>query len=86
MLRFLELGSLLEAGKPSKVDKAAILTDAVRMVTQLRSETMKLKQSNEDLQEKIKELKVRFCYFFSSKLMILCHFVFWGWFYMRRKC
>lgn len=55
--RFLELGSLLEAGKPSKVDKAAILTDAVRMVTQLRSETTKLKHSNEELQEKIKELK-----------------------------
>lgn len=60
MLRFLELASLLEAGKPSKVDKAAILTDAVRMVTQLQSETRKLKHSNEDLQEKIKELKVRF--------------------------
>ncbi|XP_019703573.2 transcription factor ILR3 [Elaeis guineensis] len=55
--RFLELGSILEPGKPPKMDKAAILSDAVRMVTQLRSEAQKLKDSNEDLQEKIKELK-----------------------------
>ncbi|KAJ6791168.1 transcription factor ILR3 [Iris pallida] len=55
--RFLELGSILEPGKPLKMDKAAILNDAVRMVTQLRSEAEKLKDSNESLQEKIKELK-----------------------------
>lgn len=55
--RFLELGSILEPGKPLKMDKTAILSDAVRMVTQLRSETEKLKDSNENLQEKIKELK-----------------------------
>lgn len=57
-LRFLELGSLLEPGKLSKLDKAAILSDAVRVLTQLRSETEKLKESNEILQEKINELKV----------------------------
>ncbi|KAG1368241.1 transcription factor ILR3 [Cocos nucifera] len=55
--RFLELGSILEPGKPPKMDKAAILSDAVRMVTQLRSEAQKLKDSNENLQDKIKELK-----------------------------
>lgn len=55
--RFLKLGSVLEHGKPPKTDKAAILSDAVRMVTQLRSEAQKLRESNEDLQEKIKELK-----------------------------
>ncbi|CAL5342473.1 unnamed protein product [Camellia sinensis] len=55
--RFLELGSVLEHGKPPKTDKAAILSDAVRMVTQLRSEARKLRESNEDLHEKIKELK-----------------------------
>ncbi|THG20352.1 hypothetical protein TEA_026650 [Camellia sinensis var. sinensis] len=55
--RFLELGSVLEHGKPPKTDKAAILSDAVRMVTQLRSEAQKLRESNEDLHEKIKELK-----------------------------
>ena len=54
------MGSILEPGRPPKTDKAAILSDAVRMVTQLRSEAQKLKESNGDLQEKIKELKVRF--------------------------
>ncbi|WOL03426.1 transcription factor ILR3-like [Canna indica] len=55
--RFLELSSLLDPGNPPKTDKAAILIDAARLVTQLRHETQKLKDSNESLQEKIKELK-----------------------------
>ncbi|XP_010267809.1 PREDICTED: transcription factor ILR3 [Nelumbo nucifera] len=55
--KFVELGSILDPGRPPKMDKAAILSDAVRMVTQLRSEAQKLKESNESLQEKIKELK-----------------------------
>ncbi|XP_028095352.1 transcription factor ILR3-like isoform X2 [Camellia sinensis] len=55
--RFLELGSVLEPGRPPKTDKAAILSDAVRMVTQLQSEAQKLRESNDDLHEKIKELK-----------------------------
>ncbi|KAL3736287.1 transcription factor ILR3-like [Eucalyptus grandis] len=55
--KFLELASLLEPGRPPKADKAAILIDAVRMVTQLRGEAQKLKDSNSSLQEKIKELK-----------------------------
>ncbi|XP_004294337.1 PREDICTED: transcription factor ILR3-like isoform 2 [Fragaria vesca subsp. vesca] len=55
--RFLELGSILEPGRPPKTDKAAILIDAVRMVNQLRGEAQKLKDSNSSLQEKIKELK-----------------------------
>lgn len=57
--RFLELGSMLEPGRPPKTDKATILSDAVQMMEQLRTEAQKLKQSNENLQEKIKELKVR---------------------------
>lgn len=60
MVRFVELGSILEPGRPTKTDKAAILIDAVRMVTQLRGEAQKLKDTNQGLQEKIKELKVRF--------------------------
>lgn len=60
MIRFVELGSILEPGRPAKTDKAAILIDAVRMVTQLRGEAQKLKDTNQGLQEKIKELKVRF--------------------------
>ncbi|KAL8145634.1 transcription factor ILR3-like isoform X2 [Apium graveolens] len=55
--RFLELSSILEPGRPPKTDKAAILNDAVRMLTQLRSEANTLKESNEELQEKIKDLK-----------------------------
>ncbi|KAK4398470.1 Transcription factor ILR3 [Sesamum angolense] len=55
--KFVELGALLEPGRPPKTDKAAILVDAVRMVTQLRGEAQKLKDSNSNLQEKIKELK-----------------------------
>ncbi|KAL2466869.1 Transcription factor ILR3 [Abeliophyllum distichum] len=55
--KFMELGALLEPGRPPKTDKAAILVDAVRMVTQLRDEAQKLKESNLGLQEKIKELK-----------------------------
>ncbi|WVZ95138.1 hypothetical protein U9M48_040939 [Paspalum notatum var. saurae] len=55
--RFLELGSTLEPGKPVKSDKAAILSDATRMVIQLRSETQQLKETNGSLEEKIKELK-----------------------------
>ncbi|EXB50945.1 hypothetical protein L484_021173 [Morus notabilis] len=57
--KFVELGSILEPGRPPKTDKAAILIDAVRMVNQLRGEAQKLKDSNLSLQEKIKELKAR---------------------------
>ncbi|TVU38698.1 hypothetical protein EJB05_12100 [Eragrostis curvula] len=55
--RFLELGAILEPGKTPKMDKSAILNDAIRVVSELRSEAQKLKDSNESLQEKIKELK-----------------------------
>lgn len=55
--KFVELASILDPGKPPKTDKAAILVDAVRMVTQLRGEAQKLKESNASVQEKIKELK-----------------------------
>lgn len=58
MSRFLELGSVLDPGRPAKVDKAVVLVDAVRMVTQLREEAQKLKESNESLQVKINDLKV----------------------------
>ncbi|KAG6755395.1 hypothetical protein D5086_022061 [Populus alba] len=55
--KFMELGSILDPGRAPKTDKAAILVDAVRIVTQLRGEAQKLKDSNSSLQEKIKELK-----------------------------
>ncbi|EPS70109.1 hypothetical protein M569_04652 [Genlisea aurea] len=55
--KFMELAALLEPGRPPKADKAAILVDAVRMLNQLKGEAQKLKDSNLNLHEKIKELK-----------------------------
>lgn len=56
----MELSALLDPGRPPKADKSNILVDAVRMVTQLREESQKLKETNESLQNKISELKVCF--------------------------
>ncbi|CAI7816995.1 unnamed protein product [Closterium sp. NIES-53] len=57
--RFLELSRSLEPGKAPKADKASILCDAVRVLSQLRAEREALKESNAALQEQIKELKVK---------------------------
>ncbi|KMT13479.1 hypothetical protein BVRB_4g082580 [Beta vulgaris subsp. vulgaris] len=53
----MESGSILEPCRTPKTYKATILIDVVRMMTQLRSEAQKLKDSNSSLQQKIKELK-----------------------------
>ena len=66
--RFLELGTTLEPGKPVKADKAAILSDATRMVTQLRAEAQQLKDTNGSLEDKIKELKVRQTYIHTTSI------------------
>lgn len=55
--RFSDLSSILEPGRPAKTDKSAILSDAIRVLNQLRTETKELKDSNEKLQEEIKSLK-----------------------------
>ncbi|GAY34248.1 hypothetical protein CUMW_010390 [Citrus unshiu] len=55
--RFMELASILDPGRPPKMDKTVLLADAVQMVTQLRDEAQKLKVSNENLLGKINELK-----------------------------
>ncbi|KAG4977972.1 Transcription factor ILR3 [Glycine max] len=55
--RFMELWSIVGPGMPLKMDKAVILSDAVRVVSQLREEAQKLRESSENLQEKINELK-----------------------------
>lgn len=47
--RFQELSYVLEPGRPPKMDKAVILRDAVQMVTQLRDEAEKLKESHKNL-------------------------------------
>ena len=56
--RFQDLGSILEPGRPARTDKSAILDDAIRVVTQLRTEAQELKETNEKLLEEIKSLKV----------------------------
>ncbi|XP_073009051.1 transcription factor ILR3-like isoform X1 [Typha latifolia] len=55
--RFVELSSIVDPGKPPKADKVAILSDAARLLNQLRAEAQKLKKSNETLQDAIKALK-----------------------------
>ncbi|KAG2396171.1 Transcription factor ILR3 Basic helix-loop-helix protein [Vigna angularis] len=55
--RFLELGSVLDPARPLKMEKAVILSDAVRTVSQLREEAQKLRESIKNLQGKINELK-----------------------------
>ncbi|MQL90881.1 hypothetical protein Taro_023484 [Colocasia esculenta] len=55
--RFLELSSILDPNRPPKADKVLILSDAARHLNQLRLEAEKLKESNEALQDKIKNLK-----------------------------
>uniref|UniRef100_A0A0E0HFG1 BHLH domain-containing protein n=1 Tax=Oryza nivara TaxID=4536 RepID=A0A0E0HFG1_ORYNI len=55
--QFNELSAILEPGKPPRADKVSILSDAARLLSQLRAEAQKLKSSNESLQDSIKSLK-----------------------------
>eukprot|EP00850_Spirogloea_muscicola_P016945 SM000141S00889 [mRNA] locus=s141:328598:330230:+ [translate_table: standard] len=57
--RFVELSQVLELdpGRPPKTDKASILSDAVKVVGQLRTEAKELRAGNAQLQDQIKELK-----------------------------
>ncbi|MBA0780182.1 hypothetical protein Gotri_004321 [Gossypium trilobum] len=55
--RFLDLSSTLEPGRPARTDKSAILDDAIRVLTQLRTDAQELKETNEKLLEEIKSLK-----------------------------
>lgn len=75
IFRFLELASILDYGRHSKMDKIAVLGDAVRMVNQLRMEAQKLKDSNEEMREKINELKV-----YLSSLFLFLFFLFTSYF------
>lgn len=54
----MKLGSILEPGRIPRSDKAMMLSDASRLLIQLRIEAQQLKETNEKLQETIKELKV----------------------------
>ncbi|XP_022739889.1 transcription factor bHLH104-like isoform X2 [Durio zibethinus] len=55
--RFLDLSSILEPGRSVRTDKSVILDDAIKVLTQLRTETQELKETNEKLSEEIKCLK-----------------------------
>ncbi|KAJ3685798.1 hypothetical protein LUZ61_014962 [Rhynchospora tenuis] len=55
--RFLELSSVLDPERPMKSDKAGILSDAVRAISELRKEAQNLKEMNRKLQETIKDTK-----------------------------
>ncbi|PSS33774.1 Transcription factor bHLH104 like [Actinidia chinensis var. chinensis] len=55
--RFLELSSVLEPGRPPKADKVAILGDAIRVLNQLRAESLEFRETNDKLLEEIKSLK-----------------------------
>lgn len=55
--RFVDLSQALEPNRPPKTDKATILSDAVRILTGLRSEAQQLRESNHQLREAIKDLK-----------------------------
>ena len=47
---FAELSKVLEPGKAAKSDKGSIITDAIRIVTQLRAENGQLRQLNKFLE------------------------------------
>uniref|UniRef100_A0A2N9HC55 BHLH domain-containing protein n=1 Tax=Fagus sylvatica TaxID=28930 RepID=A0A2N9HC55_FAGSY len=55
--RFVDLSSALDAERPVKIDKNAILDDAIRILNQLRAESQELKETNEKLLEEIRSLK-----------------------------
>ncbi|CAL5223409.1 g5921 [Coccomyxa viridis] len=50
---FAELSKVLEPGKAAKTDKSSIITDAIRIVTQLRAENGQLRQLNKFLEERV---------------------------------
>ncbi|GFY84956.1 basic helix-loop-helix (bHLH) DNA-binding superfamily protein [Actinidia rufa] len=47
----------LEPGRPPKADKVAILGDAIRVLNQLRAESLEFRETNDKLLEEIKSLK-----------------------------
>lgn len=56
--RFCDLSAVLEPGRPVRTDKPSILDDAIRVLSQLKTEAEELKTRNEKLLEEIKCLKV----------------------------
>lgn len=54
---FLDLSSILEPGRAAKTDKLVILTDAIRVLNQLRTEAEEYKEESKKLKEEIETLK-----------------------------
>ncbi|GAB2294444.1 hypothetical protein Dimus_028651 [Dionaea muscipula] len=67
---FLDLSSVLEPGRTDKTDKLMILSDAVRVLNQLRSEAKEFKVENERLEEEIVSLKAEKNDLHEEKLML----------------
>lgn len=68
------MNEMLDPGRSPKTDKSVILADAIRMVTQLRNDAAKLKDSSQDLLVKINELKVNLlkcCYLLSVIISVV---------------
>ncbi|CAI9771261.1 unnamed protein product [Fraxinus pennsylvanica] len=55
--RFSELCAILELGRPMKIDKLAILGDAIGVLKQLKTDYLEYKEMNEKLLEEIRILK-----------------------------
>jgi hypothetical protein len=47
---FAQLATLLDGGQPTRTDKNVIISDAVRVLTQLRAECNQLRQLNKFLE------------------------------------
>ncbi|KAF2285438.1 hypothetical protein P3X46_006275 [Hevea brasiliensis] len=71
--RFQDLSSVLEPGRPARTDKAAILDDAIRILTRLKTEAQELKETNEKLLEEIKSLKAEKNELREEKLTLKAH-------------
>ncbi|XP_038994994.1 transcription factor bHLH104-like isoform X2 [Hibiscus syriacus] len=71
--RFVDLSSILEPGRPARTEKSAILDDAIRVLTQLRTEAQELKETNEKLLEEIKSLKAEKNEIRDEKLALKAH-------------
>ena len=61
---FAELSKVLEPGKAAKTDKSSIITDAIRVVTQLRAENGQLRQLNKFLEVTTTPFPATFFWFY----------------------
>ncbi|GAB4850931.1 hypothetical protein Ancab_030231 [Ancistrocladus abbreviatus] len=67
---FSDLSSVLETGRTVKMDKLLILGDAIKVLSQLKTEAEEFKVENERLQEEIRSLKAEKNELRKEKLML----------------